>query len=106
MVRKATNKDLRADKIRTVANIHRSASLNRSRMVGRASSSPKEEKQAYNYNLDQQTVSTQAFNQSMGNAPQYVNQEETQQVQSYNSQFGAQPSPAPFSPGINQPGTP
>lgn len=65
----------------------------------------KKNRHAY-HNLDQQAVSTQAFNQSMGNAPQYVNQEETQQVQPYNSQFGAQPSPAPFSPGINQPGTP
>ena len=32
----------------------------------------------------------------MGNTPQYVNQGETQQVQPYNSQFGAQPSPARF----------
>ena len=67
--------------------------------------SKKKNRHAY-HNLDQQTVSTQAFNQSMGNAPQYVNQEETQTVQPYNSQYGAQPGPAPFSPGLSTPGTP
>lgn len=73
----------------------------------------KKNRHAY-HNLDQQTVATQAFNQSTGNAEQYVNQEQPQQYgQQWDSghsyagqpitpamnQFPAQPN-TPFSPGI------
>ena len=75
-----------------------------------AASRPQKKKNRHAYhNLDQQTVSTQAFNQSVGNAPQYVNQEEAhQQGQPYAGNPGMgqssfQPGPAPFSPGLEQP---
>ena len=72
----------------------------------------KKNRHAY-HNLDQQTVSSQAFNQSMGNAPQYVNQEEPQQFaagqpyagQPQAGQFG-QPGPPAFSPGLQHPTSP
>ena len=65
------------------------------------------------HNLDQQTVASQAFNQSMGNAPQYVNQDETQHFNAGHSygtqqatpalnQFSGQNGPPAFSPGLQQ----
>lgn len=83
-----------------------------------AASRPNKKKNRHAYhNLDQQTVSSQAFNQSMGNAPQWVNQEGSQTPgvghpfagQSVNpamNQFATQSGPVPFSPGLQQPGTP
>ena len=76
----------------------------------------KKNRHAY-HNLDQQTVSSQAFNQSMGNAPQYVNQDEAQAApsgQAYGAQQFApmggqtpyQGGVAPFSPGMQQSGGP
>ena len=69
----------------------------------------KKNRHAY-HNLDQPTVASQAFNQSTGNAAQYVNQDPSQQMapgQAYHgqpvtpamNQFPAQASPA-FSPGL------
>ncbi|KAL9099799.1 MAG: hypothetical protein Q9163_004749 [Psora crenata] len=75
-------------------------------------SNKKKNRHAY-HNLDQPTVASQAFNQSMGNAPQYVNQDGTQQVNPGHayaaqqvtpamSQFPPQNGPIPFSPGLQQ----
>jgi len=76
----------------------------------------KKNRHAY-HNLDQRTVATQAFNQSTGNAEQYVNEEQTQQygqqwgtghtyagqpITPAMNQFPAQPN-TPFSPGLGAP---
>lgn len=72
----------------------------------------KKNRHAY-HDLDQQTVSNQAFNQSTGNAEQYVNQEPSQQwatghpyagqpITPAMNQFPAQPN-TPFSPGLGAP---
>ncbi|KAL6721448.1 COPII coat Sec23p-Sfb3p heterodimer component [Lecanora helva] len=69
----------------------------------------KKNRHAY-HNIDQPAVSSQTFNQSTGNAAQYVNQDPLQQMRGSNSyagqtltpamnQFPAQASPA-FSPGL------
>lgn len=60
----------------------------------------KKNRHAY-HNLDQGTVAAQAFNQSMGNAPQYLNQD----LASPQTQYGelkAGAGHAPFSPGLQQ----
>ncbi|KAL9131374.1 MAG: hypothetical protein Q9217_000701, partial [Psora testacea] len=72
----------------------------------------KKNRHAY-HNLNQLAVASQAFDQSMGNAPQYVNQEDgqpvdarhpyaSQQVTPAMNQFPAHNVPAPFSPGLQQ----
>ena len=71
----------------------------------------KKNRHAY-HNLDQSTVASQAFNQSVGNAPQYVNQDDSQPsgnpyggqaVTPAMNQFPAQPTgAAPFTPGLQQ----
>ncbi|KAG8529584.1 uncharacterized protein KY384_006221 [Bacidia gigantensis] len=83
-----------------------------------AAARPQKKKNRHAYhNLDQQTVSSQAFNQSMGNAPQYVNQDDAQAPhtgqpyggQPFSPQNAAAPyqgGPASFSPGIQQAGSP
>ena len=69
----------------------------------------KKNRHAY-HNIDQPTVAAQAFNQSTGNAAQYVNQDPSQQMSASHpyagqpitpamSQFPAQANP-PFSPGL------
>ena len=73
----------------------------------------KKHRHAY-HNLDQPTVAAQAFNQSTGNAAQYVNQDTSQQMSAGHpyagqpitpamNQFPAQASPA-FSPGLQSSG--
>ena len=73
----------------------------------------KKNRHAY-HNIDQPTVAAQAFNQSTGNAAQYVNQDTSQQMSAGNpyagqpitpamNQFPAQASPA-FSPGLQSSG--
>lgn len=73
----------------------------------------KKNRHAY-HNLDQPAMATQAFNQSTGNAAQYVNGDPSQQMNAGHpyagqqvapamSQFPAQPTPA-FSPGLQTPG--
>ena len=83
-----------------------------------AASRPNKKKNRHAYHsLDQPTVASQAFNQSMGNAPQYVNQDESQPRSSGHpyggqlitpalNQLSAQLSPAAFSPGLQQASTP
>ena len=76
---------------------------------GAARPNKKKNRHAY-HNIDQQAVSAQSFNQSTGNAAQYVNQEPAQQngpgtpwpgqpLTPAMNQFPAQASPA-FSPGL------
>ena len=71
----------------------------------------KKNRHAY-HNIDQPTIAAQAFDQSTGNAQQYVNQDPSQQTSGSNpyagqqitpamSQFPAQANP-PFSPGPQQ----
>lgn len=73
----------------------------------------KKNRHAY-HNIDQPTVAAQAFNQSTGNAAQYVNQDTSQQMSAGHpyagqpitpgmNQFPAQASPA-FSPGLQSSG--
>ena len=70
----------------------------------------KKNRHAY-HNIEQTSVASEAFNQTMGNAPQYVNQESaegyqqhgSQQFAPFTNQFPLQAPQAPFSPGI-QPG--
>ena len=83
-----------------------------------AASRPNKKKNRHAYHsLDQPTVASQAFNQSMGNAPQYVNQDEAsstgaghpysgQPITPAMNQFPAKPGPAPFSPGLQQASSP
>ena len=83
-----------------------------------AASRPNKKKNRHAYHsLDQPTVASQAFNQSMGNAPQYVNQDESQSrsgghpyvgqsITPAMNQFPAQPSPAAFTPGLQQTSAP
>lgn len=68
----------------------------------------KKNRHAY-HNIDQPVVASQAFNQSTGNAGQYVNQDPSQQVGTGNPYAGQQITPAmnqfpaqaaPFSPGL------
>ena len=69
----------------------------------------KKNRHAY-HNLDQPSVSSQAFNQSTGNAAQYVNQDASPRMSSGNPYLGQQATPAmnqfpaqanpPFSPGF------
>ena len=78
-----------------------------------AVSRPNKKKNRHAYhNIDQPTVTAQAFNQNTGNAQQYVNQDPTQPTNAANpyagqkvtplmNQFPAQSS-APFSPGLQQ----
>lgn len=67
----------------------------------------KKNRHAY-HNLDQKTVSTQAFNQSVGGAPQFLSQEEPRQqpaAQNYSpgmNNFASQPDAGSFSPGLQQ----
>lgn len=80
--------------------------------TGAVRTQKKKNRHAY-HNLDQQTVSTQAFNQSMGNAPQYVNQQEPRQQAPSGQQYrngmnnlGPQSDSGSFSPGFQQPMSP
>ena len=82
---------------------------------GSAASRPNKKKNRHAYhNIDQPVVSSQAFNQSTGNAEQYVNQEPSQQMGAGNpyagqqvtpamNQFPAQAAPS-FSPGLQSSG--
>ena len=68
----------------------------------------KKSRHAY-HNIEQSAVATEAFNQSMGNAPQYVNQEPPQMGHPYAGQpvtpgNSFAPQAAPFSPGLQGPG--
>jgi len=76
-----------------------------------APSRPNKKKNRHAYhNLDQQTVASQAFNQSVRNAPQYVNQETVEPANSGHPYGGQQVTPSmnqfpaqsnhPFSPGM------
>jgi len=78
---------------------------------GASANRPNRKKNRHAYhNLEQSTVATQAFNQSMGNAPLYVNQEPVQQsgtgsyaghqITPAMNRFPAQANPPPFSPGL------
>ena len=79
-----------------------------------AASRPNKKKNRHAYhNIDQPAVSSQAFNQSTGNAAQYVNQESSQQMGAGNPYAGQQITPAmnqfpaqaaPFSPGLQSSG--
>lgn len=82
---------------------------------GAAASRPNKKKNRHAYhNIDQPVVSSQAFNQSTGNAEQYVNQDPSQQTGAGNpyggqqitpamNQFPAQAAPS-FSPGLQSSG--
>ena len=73
----------------------------------------KKNRHAY-HNIDQPTMAAQAFNQSTGNAAQYVNQDPTQQLSAGHPYAGQQITPAmnqfpaqskpPFSPGLQSSG--
>ena len=58
------------------------------------------------HNIEQSAVASEAFNQSMGNAPQYINQEASESLrphtggQSASSMNAFNPQPGPFSPGF------
>ena len=79
-----------------------------------AASRPNKKKNRHAYhNIDQPVVSSQAFNQSTGNAGQYVNQDSSQQLGIGNPYAGQQITPAmnqfpaqaaPFSPGLQSSG--
>ena len=81
---------------------------------GVAASRPNKKKNRHAYhNIDQPVVSSQAFNQSTGNAGQYVNQDSSQQLGAGNPYAGQQITPAmnqfpaqaaPFSPGLQSSG--
>ena len=82
---------------------------------GAAASRPIKKKNRHAYhNIDQPVVSSQAFNQSTGNAEQYVNQDSSQQLGSGNPYAGQQLTPAmnkfpaqaapSFSPGLQSSG--
>ena len=68
------------------------------------------------HNIDQQTVASQAYSQSTGNATQYVNQDPSQQIAAGHPYAGQQVTPAmsqfpaqanaPFSPGLEQSSSP
>lgn len=80
---------------------------------GAAASRPNKKKNRHAYhNIDRPVVAAQAFNQSTGNAQQYVNHDPSQQTTGGNpyaaqqvtpamNQFPAQANP-PFSPGLQQ----
>lgn len=82
---------------------------------GAVASRPNKKKNRHAYhNIDQPVVSSQAFNQSTGNAEQYVNQDSSQQMGAGNpyagqqvtpamNQFPAQAAPS-FSPGLQSSG--
>ena len=83
---------------------------------GAAISRPNKKKNRHAYhNIDQPVVSSQAFNQSTGNAGQYVNQDSYQQMGAAGNPYaGQQITPAmnqfpaqaaPFSPGLQSSGT-
>ena len=62
---------------------------------GAAASRPNKKKNRHAYhNIDQPVVSSQAFNQSTGNAEQYVNQDPSQQIGAGNPYAGQQVTPA------------
>ncbi len=81
---------------------------------GAAVSRPNKKKNRHAYhNIDQPVVSSQAFNQSTGNAGQYVNQDSSEQMGAGNPYAGQQITPAmnqfpaqaaPFSPGLQPSG--
>ena len=81
---------------------------------GAAISRPNKKKNRHAYhNIDQPVVASQAFNQSTGNAGQYVNQDLSQQGGAGNPYAGQQITPAmtqfpaqaaPFSPGLQASG--
>ena len=81
---------------------------------GAAGSRPNKKKNRHAYhNIDQPVVSSQAFNQSTGNAGQYVNQDSSQQMGAGNPYAGQPITPAmnqfpaqaaPFSPGLQSSG--
>ncbi len=81
---------------------------------GAATSRPNKKKNRHAYhNIDQSVVASQAFNQSTGNAGQYVNQDSAQQMGAGNPYAGQQITPAmnqfpaqaaPFTPGLQSSG--